>query len=159
MILATVSSWSWFCWLYRVSPSLAAKNIINLISVLSIWWCPCVESSLVCSFVVFCHCAYLLWLFVLFPLDLLTPLLWCFLVTVCVSVGCCFGFRCREEKDMALVKGWLLERRVASLSWSACVVWVFPHVWFSLSSPFASAVMAWEVALSCWRGDVEDMLI
>ena len=31
----------------RVSPSLAAKNIINLISVLTIWWCPCVESSLV----------------------------------------------------------------------------------------------------------------
>ena len=29
------------------SPSLAAKNIINLISVLTIWWCPCVESSLV----------------------------------------------------------------------------------------------------------------
>ena len=27
--------------------SLAAKNIINLISVLTIWWCSCVESSLV----------------------------------------------------------------------------------------------------------------
>ena len=36
-----------FCWLYRISPSLAAKNILNLISVLTIWWCPCVESSLV----------------------------------------------------------------------------------------------------------------
>ena len=47
MIWATVSSRSCFCWLYRVSPSLAAKNIINLISVLTIWWCPCVESSLV----------------------------------------------------------------------------------------------------------------
>ena len=47
MIWATVSSWSYFCWLYRASPSLAAKNIINLISVLTIWWCPCVESSLV----------------------------------------------------------------------------------------------------------------
>ena len=47
MIGATVGSWSYFCWLYRVSPSLAAKNIINLISVLTIWWCPCVESSLV----------------------------------------------------------------------------------------------------------------
>ena len=47
MILATVSSWSCFCWLYRASPSLAAKNIISLISVLTIWWCPCVESSLV----------------------------------------------------------------------------------------------------------------
>ena len=30
MIRATVSSWSCFCWLYRASPSLAAKNIINL---------------------------------------------------------------------------------------------------------------------------------
>ena len=32
---------------YRASPSLAAKNIINLILVLTVWWCPCVESSLV----------------------------------------------------------------------------------------------------------------
>ena len=47
MIWATVSSWSCFCWLYRASPSLAAKNIINLILVLIIWWCPCIESSLV----------------------------------------------------------------------------------------------------------------
>ena len=47
MIWATVSSWSCFCWLYRASPSLAAKNITNLISLLTIWWCPCVESSLV----------------------------------------------------------------------------------------------------------------
>ena len=30
MIWATVSSWSCFRWLYRTSPSLAAKNIINL---------------------------------------------------------------------------------------------------------------------------------
>ena len=47
MVWATVSSWSCFCWLYRASPSLAAKNIINRILVLTIWWCPCVESSLV----------------------------------------------------------------------------------------------------------------
>ena len=47
MIWATVHSQSCFCWLYRASPSLAAKNIINLISVLTIWWCPYVESSLV----------------------------------------------------------------------------------------------------------------
>ena len=53
--LAIRSSWSepqsapslGFCWLYRASPSLAAKNIINLISVSTIWWCPCIESSLV----------------------------------------------------------------------------------------------------------------
>ena len=43
MIWATVSSWSCFCWLYRASPSLAAKNIISLIMALTIWWCPCVE--------------------------------------------------------------------------------------------------------------------
>ena len=41
MIWATLSSQSCFCWLYRASPSLTAKNIINLISVLNIWWCPC----------------------------------------------------------------------------------------------------------------------
>ena len=50
--LAIRSSWSesqsaCFCWLYKASPSLAAKNIINLILVLTIWWCPCVDSSLV----------------------------------------------------------------------------------------------------------------
>ena len=48
MIWATVSSQSCFCWLYRASPSLAAKNIINLILVLTIWWCPCVDYSFVC---------------------------------------------------------------------------------------------------------------
>ena len=47
MVWATVSSWSCFCWLYTASSSLAAKNMINLISVLTIWWCPCIESSLV----------------------------------------------------------------------------------------------------------------
>ena len=49
MIWATVSSWSCFFWLNRVSPSLyslAAKNIINLISVFATWWCPCVKTSL-----------------------------------------------------------------------------------------------------------------
>ena len=47
MIWAPVSPRSCFYWLYRASPSLAAKIIINLISVLAIWWCSCVESSLV----------------------------------------------------------------------------------------------------------------
>ena len=46
MICATVSSQSCFCLLYRASPSLAAKNVISLISVLTIWLYPCVESSL-----------------------------------------------------------------------------------------------------------------
>ena len=47
MIRATVSSRSCFCLLYRASPYLAAKNVINLILVLTVWWCPFVESSLV----------------------------------------------------------------------------------------------------------------
>ena len=47
MIWATVSSWSHFCWLDRVSPSSVAKSIISMISVLTIWWCPCVASFLV----------------------------------------------------------------------------------------------------------------
>ena len=46
MVWATVSSRSCFCWLNRVSSSSAAKNIINLIQVLSKWWWPRVESSL-----------------------------------------------------------------------------------------------------------------
>ena len=47
MIWATVSFRSCFCWLYRVSPSSPANNTINLFMVLTIWWCPYVESSLV----------------------------------------------------------------------------------------------------------------
>ena len=47
MIWATVSSGSCFCWLYRAVPTSTAKNVINLISVLTIWWYPCIESSLV----------------------------------------------------------------------------------------------------------------
>ena len=45
IIWVTVSSQSCFCWLYRDSPSSAAKNIISLISVLTVWWCPCLELS------------------------------------------------------------------------------------------------------------------
>ena len=47
MIWATVSPWYCFRWLYRASSSLAANNIINLLLLLTIWWCPCAESSLV----------------------------------------------------------------------------------------------------------------
>ena len=38
MIRATVSLRSCFCWLYRASSFSAAKNIISLILVLTIWW-------------------------------------------------------------------------------------------------------------------------
>ena len=47
MIWATVSSQSCFCWLYKASSLLAAKNIINLILILTIWWCPYVVFSCV----------------------------------------------------------------------------------------------------------------
>ena len=46
MIWATVSFQSYFCWLHTTFPSLAAKNEIILILVLTILWCPCVELSL-----------------------------------------------------------------------------------------------------------------
>ena len=32
---------------FKAFPCLAAKNIIKLILLLTIWWCPCVESSVV----------------------------------------------------------------------------------------------------------------
>ena len=47
MIWATVSFQSWFCQLYRASLSLTATNMVILILVLTISWCPCVELSLV----------------------------------------------------------------------------------------------------------------
>ena len=46
-IRGSCHSQSCFCWLYRASPPLAARNISTQISVLTIWWWPCVESSLV----------------------------------------------------------------------------------------------------------------
>jgi len=46
MIWATVNTRLCFCWLYRNSPSSSEKNIINLILVLTISWCLCVELSL-----------------------------------------------------------------------------------------------------------------
>ena len=50
MIWATVSSRSCFCWLYRASSSLAAENIINLNSVMSM-----------CSLLLCCSKRVLLW--------------------------------------------------------------------------------------------------
>ena len=55
MIWATLSYQSCFCWLFGASSSSDAKNIINLISVLTIWWCPCVESSLTLLEEGFCY--------------------------------------------------------------------------------------------------------
>ena len=46
MIWATINSWSCFHWLYRASSSLPPKDIINLILVFTIWWCPHLELSL-----------------------------------------------------------------------------------------------------------------
>ena len=49
MIWATVNPISCFCWWYTASPILAIKNIINLISILTIWWCSCIKACLVLS--------------------------------------------------------------------------------------------------------------
>ena len=75
MIWGTVSTQSCFCWLYRASPCLAAKNIINLILVLTIWWCPCVESSLVCWKKVFAMTSAFSWQkpISLWPVSFCTP--------------------------------------------------------------------------------------
>ena len=73
MIWATVGSQSCFCWLYRASPSLAARNIINLISILTIWWCYCVESSLVLLEEGVCYDLYVL----LTNSDSLCPVSFC----------------------------------------------------------------------------------
>ena len=45
MIWARVVSLFCFCWLYRASPSSAAKNIVNPTLVLADWLFPCVELS------------------------------------------------------------------------------------------------------------------
>ena len=73
MIWAKVSSWSCLCSLYRASPSLAAKNIINLISVLTIWWYPRLASSLVLLEEDVCYdeCVLLAKLFILLAFALL----------------------------------------------------------------------------------------
>ena len=47
--------------MYRASPSFTAKNMINLILVLTIWWCPCVELSLVCWKRVFAMTSAISW--------------------------------------------------------------------------------------------------
>ena len=70
MVWATVSSQSCFCWLYRASPSLGTKNIINRISVLTLW-CPCVVSSLVLLEVGFCYDRCLLLTKLCYPLPCL----------------------------------------------------------------------------------------
>ena len=75
MIWATVSSWSCFCWLYGASPPLATKNIINLIFVLTIWWCPHLEFSLVLLEEGVCHdqCVLLAKSVSLCPASFCTP--------------------------------------------------------------------------------------
>ena len=60
MIRAKVSSRSCFYWLYRASSSLAANNIINLLSILTIRWCPHIESSLVFLVKDICYDEYVL---------------------------------------------------------------------------------------------------
>ena len=53
--------WVLFCWLYTASLSLATKNVINLILVFTIWWCPCVKSSLLLLRKSVCYDHWVLW--------------------------------------------------------------------------------------------------
>ena len=76
MVCATVSSWSCFCWLYRTSASSAAENIISLISVLTIWWCPCVVSSLVLLEEGVCYDQWVLLTKLCCPASFCTPRSW-----------------------------------------------------------------------------------
>ena len=75
MIWAIFGSWSCFCWLYRVSPSLAAKKIISMNLVLTNWWCPCVEPFLVLLEKSVCYdqCILLAKLCCLWPASFCTP--------------------------------------------------------------------------------------
>ena len=74
MIWATINSWSCFHWLYRASSSLPAKNIMSLILVLIIWWCPRVESYLVLLEKVFSMTSAFSWQnSSLFPASFCTP--------------------------------------------------------------------------------------
>ena len=88
-------SWWWtgspgllqFMWLQRVGhnwatglnwteliayPSLASEIIINPISVMTIWWCPCVEYSLVLLEEGFCYDQYSLFTKLCYPLPCFT---------------------------------------------------------------------------------------
>ena len=69
MIWATVSSGSCFYWLYRVSPSLATKNIISMILVLIIWWYLCIDLSLVLLGKGVCYDQYVLLAELCWPLP------------------------------------------------------------------------------------------
>ena len=74
--MITVNSRSCFYWLHRVSPSSAATNVINLISVLTIWWCPHVKSSFVLLEKAVCYdqCVFLTLLASLNSVKLCPPL-------------------------------------------------------------------------------------
>ena len=102
MIWATISSQSCFCWLYRASSSLTAKNIINLILVPTIWWCPCVESSLVLLEEGICYDQ-------------------CFLLAKCL---CPVSF-CTPRPNMHVTPGvsWLLLLRSSPLQWERYLFW------------------------------------
>ena len=82
IIWATVSSQSCSCWLYRATPCLGSKNVISLISVLTIWWCPCVESSLVLleEGIFYDQCVLLAKLYLPFP---------CFILYSQAKFACC----------------------------------------------------------------------
>ena len=84
MIWATVSSRPCFWGLYNASPSSVA-HIINLILILSIWWCPCVESSLGLLEKYVCYEQHILFLKVCYTLP-------CFILYSKAKLACYFRY-------------------------------------------------------------------
>ena len=138
-IWATVSPQSCFCWLYRAYYR-AAKNIINLLSVLTIWWCLCVESSLVLLEEGACYdqCVLLaklcrLWLVLQGQICLLFQVCLDFLLLKCFLLFLLF------RKFSFLIGGWLLYNVVlvsaTQQSESAINIHMFHSSWTSFSPP------------------------
>ena len=99
MIWATVSCQYYFCCLYRASPFSASNNIINLILVSTIWWCPCVESFLCCSKRVFAMASAFSWQnsLSLCPASLCTPRQIFLLPQVFLDFYFCIPVPCNEK--------------------------------------------------------------
>ena len=100
---------------HLASLSLAAKNIINLISVLTIWWCPCIQSSLVLLEEAVCYDQPILFTKLCFSLC---PASFCGQVPVIPGISWLpsFAFQFPMMKSISFLV-WVLEG-LAGIHWS-----------------------------------------